>query len=310
VFEKTIYTPGEKPKVVIIPQGAGASQIAELLKIEGLIDNTLKFKIVSVLTKSASNLRAGRHILTKPLTLYDLVKKISETGGSFDIKVTIPEGRTIYDIARILENTMGFDTTEFFSIVMDKAFIDSLGLDVPTMEGFLFPETYMIPETYTVKQIVLELHKRFNKVVSEKKEELARYDRPLKDVITLASIIESEAKVPTERRIISSVYNNRLRIGMILQADPTTIYGLRLFHRPLLLSDLRDSSSLYNTYVYKGLPPGPICNPGSEAISAAMNPEETPYFYFVARDNGTHVFSRTLTEHHQAIREIRANRAK
>ncbi len=294
----------EYPVFLKIPEGAASSRIAGILSDEGLLDNVFLFKVYLRLSGRGPKLRAGRHIIRQPMSIVELVKRLSSEGGSFDIKVTIPEGWTIYQIAEILNNTMGFDTTEFYSVVKDRKLLDSLGLDVPTMEGFLFPETYMIPENYTVRQVVLEMHRHFKRMWAKKTDAQRSYGRSMEEIVTLASIIEAEATVGEERRRISSVYNNRLRIDMLMQADPTTIYALRSFDRPLTLKDLRTPHP-YNTYYAKGLPPGPICNPSEPCIDAAMDPLETDYLYFVARPDGTHMFSKTLKEHHAAIHLIR-----
>ncbi len=294
----------EYPVFIQIPTGASSSTIAGILEDNGLVRNRTIFRLFVRFSGHGERLRAGKHILRKPLSVVDLAKRLSSEGGSFDIKVTVPECWTVYQIAEILNNTMVFDTTEFYSVVKDKKLLDSLGLDVPTMEGFLFPETYMIPENYTVKQVVLEMYGHFKSMWASKTDKARAYGRPMEEIITLASIIEAEATVGAERRKISSVYNNRLRINMLMQADPTTIYAIRKFDKPLTLDDLHTEHP-YNTYYSPGLPPGPICNPSEACIDAAMDPIETDYLYFVARTDGTHMFSKTLQEHYDAIHLIR-----
>ncbi|MFP4458187.1 MAG: endolytic transglycosylase MltG [Candidatus Zixiibacteriota bacterium] len=290
--------------VIEIPEGSSSTRIGQILYEKGLIESPMIFRYTAKFTGTASSLRAGRHVIRRPMSIYELAEALSKTGGSYDIKVTIPEGWTIFQIAIIFENEMNIDSTEFYDVVFSQKLLDSLKLDVPSFEGFLFPDTYLFPETFTAHDVVLRMYSEFKKMWATKKEMAAEYGRPMEEIITLASIIESEATTASERTTISSVYNNRLRIGMMLQADPTTIYGLKLFHRPLTLKDLRTDNP-YNTYFHKGLPPGPICNPSEGCIVAAMNPAETPYLYFVSKEDGTHKFSRTLKEHHQAIRDIR-----
>ena len=294
----------EFPVFLEIPQGATSGSIAQILQKKGLLKYPTLFKLYSRFSSKGNKLRAGRHVVRKPMSIIDFISKLSSEGGSYDVKVTVPEGWTIYQIAEILHTTMGFDTTDFYTVVKDKKLLDSLGLDVPTMEGFLYPETYFFPENFTIKQVVLEMYAHFAVMWSKKIDKAKKYGRPMEDVITLASIIESEASVGFERRTISSVYNNRLRINMLMQADPTTIYAIRKFDKPLILKDLRTENP-YNTYWSKGLPPGPICNPSEACIDAAMNPETSKLLYFVARPNGTHIFTKTLQDHHKAIREIR-----
>jgi len=174
------------------------------------------------------------------------------------------------------------------------------------MEGYLYPETYSLPESVNASFLIDRMFKHFtskwDEVMSQRANEL-RLSRA--QLLTLASIIEAEAKAHWERPVIASVYHNRLRMGMLLQADPTVIYGLQSFDRPLTRADLDSSTSPYNTYRYVGLPPGAICNPGIGSIYAALWPDSTDYVFFVSNEDGTHWFTRDLTEHHEAINAIR-----
>jgi len=248
-------------------------------------------------------IRAGRFPFEKPMSTWEILRKITR-GGSFDVPITIPEGFTIYQIAGLIEQ-LGIDSIAFLASCNDSVLLDRIGIPGPTAEGFLFPETYHIPRGIDIDSIIAIMFYEFQS--RWKPQYIARAESikmSMLQVTILASIIEAEAHVKHEQPIISSVYHNRMRIGMMLQADPTTIYGMKKFDRPLLLKDL-DNDSPYNTYRRFGLPPGAICNPGEDAIRAALYPDSTEFIYFVSRRDGTHIFSKTISEHHRAIQQVK-----
>lgn len=293
-----------KPVLVDIPSGASTAQVARFLVKAGVLKYPTIFVFTARITGKHKQIRAGRFSFSRPLSTWQILVKITR-GGSFDVSITIPEGFNIFEIAGLVEEKLNIDSVAFIAACADTQLLKRLNIYGPTAEGFLFPETYHIPLGLGADSVISIMHNEFvrrwrpqytARTESLKMEMLA--------VVTLASIIEKEAHIKEEQTVISSVYHNRLRLGMMLQADPTTIYGLRKFNSPLLLKDL-DSDSPYNTYRYFGLPPGPICNPGEDAIIAALYPDSTEYLYFVSRRDGTHIFSETIQQHHRAIRQVK-----
>jgi len=219
--------------------------------------------------------------------------------------VTLPEGLRIGQIAAVLEARLEIDSAAFVALAHDSAFIAELGIGAPSLEGYLFPETYFfsfgIGERRVIRAMVEQLRARLPRTMPP--------DRTLHQVLTLASIIEGEAMLAGEMDTIASVYCNRLSAGMCLQADPTIQYLIEGTPRRLLNRDL-EIDSPYNTYKYAGLPPGPINSPGLDAILAAVEPAKTGYLYFVADGEGGHIFSTTLREHLRAKRRFDRIRAQ
>jgi UPF0755 protein len=215
--------------------------------------------------------------------------------------VTIPEGYSVRQIAEVLRGAGIGDPEELLGLAESPAFISELGLDVPTLEGYLFPDTYGLPRNISTADIVRRMVGRFQETYqSVWANRAAELGLTRHQVVTLASIIEKETGSGIERPIISAVFHNRLRLRMPLQSDPTVIYPIKNFDGNLRKVDLvRDNP--YNTYRRRGLPPGPIGNPGREALEAALYPSPVDYLYFVARNDGSHHFSRTLREHNKAV---------
>jgi len=294
-----------EPVRITIPKGASIGQIAQMLQDEDMVEEAWKFETAARIFRIDRKIRAGKYSFDKPLSPVELAKSLT-TGGCFDVMVTFPEGSTVFDIAKIASDNVGIDSAAFIKLCFDRPTVVSLKIPGPTCEGYLFPETYSIPEGISALDLIGRMHAQFEDVWDEimymRAKELGT---SLGDVVTLASIIEAEAKASWEQPVIASVYSNRLRRGMLLQADPTVIYGLQSFDRLLTRIDIDTSSSEYNTYRNRGLPLGPICNPGLGAIYAALWPDSTDYYYFVSNEDGTHWFTRTLIEHNAAIGAIR-----
>ncbi|MBN2542466.1 endolytic transglycosylase MltG [bacterium] len=287
-----------------IPKGISTVDIAELSAREGLIKSKFQFLIWAKLLGKDKYIQAGNYHFDAPLSLYSYLNSITH-GGSFAINVTIPEGLNIYQIGGLLNKELDIDSLEFLGLAQDSVFIASLGIPNLTAEGFLFPETYNFDPGVSAEKVIKVMYDQFLATAETLIiNNMGKFDMTIHDIVTLASIIEEEAHVKYEQPIISGVYHNRLKLGMLLQADPTTIYAMKKFDKPLLTRDL-DFDSPYNTYQYNGIPPGPISNPGIDAIKAALFPEETKYLYFVSNRDGTHVFSETSSQHHKAVREIK-----
>lgn len=292
---------------VYIPKGSSFSNIASTFKEKGIIKNELIFKITGRILGIEKKARAGYYLITKDMTLIDILRKLLE-GKIIEYPITIVEGDSLYEIAEKLAKINPEFETQLFELSSDKNFLKSLNIQAPSLEGYLFPATYSIPKGMDLKEIINMMVKKFWSVYDENlMEKTKKMGWTVNEVITLASIIEKEAKLEEERPIISAVYHNRLKLGMPLQADPTAIYGIKRFKDGVKKKDLLNKTP-YNTYLIKGLPPGPIASPGLSAIKATLNPAKVPYLYFVAKGDGSHEFSSTYTRHLTAINEIRSNR--
>ena len=293
--------------LIIIPKGASAAGVAELLKSESCLDNIAIFKLALTMTMKNRSIRTGRYNLKGISSIGQLVKMI--TSQSDDrLKVTLIEGWTVEQFANELEEKLQIDSYKFIRLSRDYDFVHGMGIDAPSLEGFLFPDTYILLKTYTEEEILKVLVNQF----MHNHRQLLKEFKPIQylnmcEMTTMASIIQGETAQIDEMPIISSVYHNRLNKNMKLQADPTIQYIIPGKPRRLYNKDL-DVDSPYNTYKYKGLPPGPINNPGLAALKAAIMPEETDYLYFVSNGEGRHIFTRTVKEHNQAKLELNRKR--
>lgn len=290
---------------VLIPEGLSTMEIASCLRDCGIIDNPIAFVLLARLRGLEKQLKAGKYQLPKDMTELDCVKIVSK-GGITSVSVTVPEGLTLDASARLLTEQLEIDGERFRTLCTDSGFIDSLELEGRSLEGYLFPDTYRFCWGMREEEVLEVMVRRFKAVFAEewmKSEEprgLSRYE-----VLILASIIEGETLRSDEGPLISAVFHNRLRLNRPLQADPTIQYILRE-HKPRILYKHLKIDSPYNTYLYRGLPPSPICSPGRMSIRAALNPAQVDYLYFVAEGNGRHIFSRTLQEHNLAKRAVRS----
>ena len=261
------------------------------------------FMAIATGTGKVTHLQAGTYVFEGrhyPLDIMHILFK----GRTLKYRITIPEGSTIFDIASIVAETGLLSREEFFNSAQDPETTAFFGIDAPSMEGFLYPDTYYLAPHMTPREIMGKMVERFHEVFTgDMLRRAQELDMSVTQVVILASIIEKEAVLSREMPIISSVFHNRLKCGMRLQSDPTAIYGIDGFRRRISSKDLKRDTP-YNTYRYGGLPPGPICNPGVKAISAALWPADTKYLFFVSQGNGTHYFSRSHTEHRDAIRKM------
>ncbi len=302
-FSRWIHQPlplGEETRVRIRP-GMSGRAIGRLLKEEGVIDSVEAFRWAIWLHGVERDLRLGTVILSPPLTRYQLVEKLRQKNPEL-VQVRINEGSPSWRIFEGLAAKLDLEKTEFENINTDPDFLSSRGISGETAEGYLFPETYYVSLDATAREILSQFVDKFKSVSLQLNLEEQANERgyELHEMVTLASIIEREARVEHEYELISAVYHNRLERGMKLQADPTVLYALGNFDAPIFRSDLNRDSA-YNTYQRRGLPPGPICSPGMTSLKAAVNPADTDHLYFVSRGDGTHVFSRTYRDHQQAV---------
>jgi UPF0755 protein len=249
----------------------------------------------------AHRLQAGEYRFSDDMMPDEILNKIV-TGEVEYRKFTLPEGYSVYQAAELLEQKGYFRKDVFLEKCRDRGLLLRLGLKMSSAEGYLYPATYNLSRGGSEEQLLEQMIRQSNRAYADIENEVdgGSHQFSLHEIITLASIIEKEAVSPKEKPLISSVFHNRLRIGMPLQSDPTAVYGVRAFTGKVSKADIQRQSP-YNTYLNKGLPPGPIGNPSREAVLAALNPAQTDFLYFVARQDGTHQFSRNLDEHNRAV---------
>lgn len=286
----------EKPLVtkrIIIPKGASLKEIAETLKDEGLIKNQSLFLILAKIFGASRSLKAGEYELNNKMGMTEIIKILK--GGKIIVhKILIPPGYTLNDIANLLEKHFLVNRERFLTLSHDPSFIKKvLSINTPSLEGYLFPDTYFLHKGMSEEEIIGLMTRRFKEVVSK---EININDNMLHQVITLASIIEKEAKIKEEYPIISAVFHNRLKNNMRLESCASVLYALGKKREHLSIEDTKITSP-YNTYLRLGLPPTPICNPGIWAIKAALNPKDVDYLYFVSKGDGSHIFSKTGHSH-------------
>ena len=296
-------------KKIRITHGETLPGISTVLKNKGIISNKWLFEFFTKMKGYDKSIQAGTFTFKNVRTNNDIIDNLVY-GKPDRKKITFLEGWNIKQVARHLEKEMKFNYFEIIELFNDENFIKKLKLNVNTLEGYLFPETYYFFEGVDNKSIVRRLVKEHKLFWNE--ENISKADSlgfsPY-EIIIIASIIEGEAIYDSERPTISAVYHNRLKRGMKLQADPTVQYIIKDGPRRLLNRDLRIKSP-YNTYMYKGLPPGPINSPGAQSLIAALNPQTNDYLYFVAKGDGYHTFSRNEKEHERAKRAFQRVRKK
>ncbi|KJS20305.1 MAG: hypothetical protein VR72_15205 [Clostridiaceae bacterium BRH_c20a] len=290
-----------------IKQGLSTSAIAQILAKEQIVNNPKYFQLYVRMNKMDGKLKAGDYTLSPSMTMKEIVDRLLE-GQIITQKFTIPEGYTLKQIADVLIAKDLVDEKEFWRVIEEDSFsqFDFLE-DIPKgekrLEGYLFPDTYLIPKGMSEKQIVEMMLKRFEQVYNKLPENTSGLNK--RDVIILASLVELESLVDIDRPLIASVFLNRLRIGMKLDSDATLQYIFPERKTRVLYSDL-EIDSPYNTYKYKGLPPGPIGSPGKASLEAVHQPGESKYFYFVAKKDGSgeHVFAKTHNQHIENKRKL------
>jgi UPF0755 protein len=289
----------EKWKEVKIPEGVTYSEGIDILKKEGIIKNKFIFLLLGRITMIDRKLRAGYYNLSTSMSPWEVFDSLRK-GRIVHFNITIPDGSTLEDIRLKFRDT-GLIDDESWQLVYNRDFLNSLNIDAPSLEGYIYPDTYNFakgtkPEDI-FKIMVQRLRENFDQSLRKRAEELGMTEN---EVLTLASIIEKEAVFDRERPIISAVYHNRLKKNMKLQADPTVLYGIKKTGNRITKNDLKRITP-YNTYVINGLPPGPIASPGIKSIKAALYPADVDYLYFVSKNDGTHYFSRTGKEHMRAV---------
>jgi UPF0755 protein len=291
---------------VTIEPGSGTRTIGQKLISSGVVRDDLTFRAALWRTGVARSLKAGEYRFDQPMTPTEVVEKIGR-GDVYERRVTFPEGLTFAEMARIYEQHGYGTAAAFLEAARDGTPIHNVDPDARDLEGYLFPETYSLRRDSTPRALVHTMVARFEQLFTTDMQQAAEtHGLTPRQAVTLASLVEKETAVDAERPIVAAVYMNRLKIGMAMQCDPTVIYALQKagrYNGNLTRENLQFDSP-YNTYRYPGLPPGPIANPGLASLHAAVAPAAVDYLYFVSRNDGSHVFARTLDEHNENVRKF------
>lgn len=315
VFHRPWTNPNsDAPVEVNVVRGMNPKQIARLLHENGVIRSESTFLFGAKIWRATGKLQAGQYRFDVRTNNRMVLKKLVR-GNVVTEKVLIPEGARASRIAHILKQNIQIDSTEFMALVQDTAFCRYLNINAESLEGYLYPDTYRFSQHITVTEVLRKLVSQFQDVFVDSLIKRSReIGLTMHEVVTLASIVEGEAAVAEERPIIAALYHNRLKRRMLLQADPTIQFIIPNGPRRLLNGDL-EIDSPYNTYIHAGLPPGPVNNPGLASIVAVLYPTSDNYLYMVANGDGTHTFSRTMSQHlkakarfDQVRRNVRRNR--
>lgn len=297
---------------VEIPQGASTKTIAEILKDNDLIDSKISFRITSKINGTDGTYNYGKFYFTKDMTIEQIIKILQSTSNQDTLKITIPEGYTVKQIASLIDE-MGIDTKENFlnevnNGLFEYEFLEGIPKRDNYLEGYLFPDTYFLSGNETSHDIIVMMLNRFEQIYNESiKNYVEDSNYTLDQLVTVASIVESEAKADEERAIIAGVIYNRINIDMPLQIDSTVQYALSSKNEVVTYSDL-EVDSPYNTYKNIGLPPGPICSPGKASLLGAVQPESHNYYYYVLKEQGGsyHTFTETYDDFLTAKAEYKA----
>jgi UPF0755 protein len=281
--------------------------VAKVLEAQGLVRDANAVVLLARLRGPNAVVKAGEYDLSPAWTTQKILDHLV-AGKVRTYTAVLPEGIRAIEIADRLEETGLTRRDEFLRVVSDAEFAKSLGVPAPSLEGYLYPETYEIPGDLSPEELARVLVAQFNSAWQEIEPEARCVKLSKHEIVTLASIVEKETAAPEERPLIAAVFLNRLRKGMRLETDPTVIYGIENFDGNLRKRHLLDKSNPYNTYQISGLPPGPIASPGVDALRAVVHPADTEYLYFVSKNDGTHQFSTTYREHVNAVNRYQKRR--
>ena len=306
-YSLSIWGYSGKETVFTVRPGEGFSSINSRLYKNEIISSARLFHRYNQFTGNMSSFKAGDYQITPGMNMLDVVHLLT-SGASITFKTTVPEGKNLFEIAEIYkENGTLSDTKEFVQIAKSPEFARSMGINAQRVEGYLYPDTYNFPKDTPAKTIIQTMISNFKQ---KTKDLVFNHPKMSKhQLMTLASIVEKETGAGFERPLIAGVFHNRLKKRMRLQSDPTTIYGIyEHFDGNLRKRHLLEKTP-YNTYKIPGLPIGPICNPGVESIKAVLNPDDHGYLYFVSKNDGTHIFSKSYRDHVNAVNTWQKNRA-
>jgi peptidoglycan lytic transglycosylase G len=290
---------------VEIPQGAGSAAIGKRLADAGVVRDVNSFRLALWLTGEGRRLQAGEYRFDHPMSARQVADKIAR-GDVYVRPITFPEGLTYKQMGALYESKGFGPAQEFTDAAKTRALVSAIDPEARDLEGYLFPDTYKLPRHMTAEQLVARMVASFMKTLTPGLIDSAEArGMTIRQLVTLASIVEKETGNPEERPLVAAVYANRLKIGMGLQCDPTVIYALERAGRydGNLTHENLQFDSPYNTYRYAGLPPGPIASPGRASLEAAAHPANVPYLYFVSKNDGSHAFAATLDEHNRNVQQ-------
>jgi UPF0755 protein len=288
-----------KEEVFVIHPGRSLRDIAQDLENRDLVKSKTLFVLWTRILGHSKEIKSGEYLLSPAMAPAEILEKLRR-GRILIHAVTVPEGSTRDQIADLLQEKGLAQKDLFLALTEDPEVLKNYGLPGPSLEGYLFPDTYHFGRGLPPVLIVDTMVRRFKEMAGPLESLAGETGMTMEEIVILASIVEKETGHPDERALVASVFLNRLERGMRLQSDPTVIYGMEQFDGRLRRKDLLEKTP-YNTYVIWGLTPGPICNPGLESIKAVIFPEKTDYLYFVSRNDGSHHFSKTLSEHNRAV---------
>jgi len=309
VFSLYLLRPSERngpDSIIVIREGMTLGNVADILKQEGFVKHKTPFMLWARMMGLSRKIKAGEYQLSHQMSPCRILEIITK-GAIISHSVTIPEGYSAAQIAELFSQKGLADRENFLALVRDPDFIKRYGINSPSLEGYIYPDTYQFGRGLSAELILDTMVKRFWQLTIPHEGLLNESGMTWNEVVTLASIVEKETGLAEERPLIASVFLNRLHKRMRLESDPTVIYGIDNFNGNLTRKDLKTITP-YNTYMIRGLPPGPIANPGLDAIMAVLRPAKTDYLYFVSRNDGSHYFSRTLSEHNRAVLKYQKRR--
>ncbi len=294
--------PVAAPIIIYIQPKSSVQDIARSLREAGVIQHTWTLLALAYVQGSLKRLQSGEYEFSSSMSLREILRKL-EMGRVVTHQMTIPEGFTAQEIAKLLASERLVDSNRFAALVRDPSFAARVGVKARGLEGYLFPDTYRLTRGMGEEEILRVMVGRFQRAIPRDfAQEAARLGMSPHAVVTLASLIEKEVRLDSERALVSAVFHNRLRQRMPLQSDPTAVYMVPHTQHRITAEDLQRKTP-YNTYLVPGLPPGPIANPGLASLEAALHPAPVNFLYFVAKNDGSHFFSRTLEQHQRAVRQ-------
>ena len=297
-----------QPRIFLVRNGASLKEVAAELQDKGLISNKYLFILWGRILGYSKRIKAGEYQISPSMTPVRILATFAK-GAILTHTVTVPEGYTMAQIARLLSEKGIVQEKDFLRVCRDPKIISKYGIEGATLEGYLYPDSYQFSRGLSPEKVVDVMVHRFWQMVTPYLPRAKEQGLSVKQMVTLASIVEKETGLAKERPLIASVFLNRLKRKMKLESDPTVIYGLPDFNGNLTRKDLAKKTP-YNTYVIRGLPPGPIANPGIDSIRAVLYPANTTYLYFVSKNDGSHYFSSTLKEHNRAVLLYQKHRPK
>jgi UPF0755 protein len=312
LYATTPVNPPAAAATIDIPKGAGFIRITEILHKADLVRNRPFFWALALVKKANRHIRAGEYELTGVMSPNEILDKLVR-GQIKDYLVTLPEDITVSEAAKRLSAYKLINEKEFEALAADRSFLASLDIEADSLEGYLYPDTYRLDRSMTTREIIRILVAQFWKEVTpEMRKRAQEIGLTLPEWVTLASIIGKESGNSAEKPLISAVFHNRLGMGMKLQSDPTAVYRLEQNGNPVkaVRRGHLQSDTPHNTYKIKGLPPGPIANPGIDSLRAALYPANVDYLYFVAKNDGAHHFSSNLAAHNRAVLKYQINKQK